>query len=137
VWLIISQIAGFVKYSEQAYRFEKLRAQIKKLENHKSMTKGLIKEFRTYLGEKFPDLEMEFFKNFQNDTTDTRFILAYPELKSSKTMIRLVDKINELTDSTNDRLSYIEDSCYKIRYYDSSKWELFKPAIPSDLEQYL
>jgi len=137
IWFISSTIQGFMLYSEQAYRLENLKSSMKKLINHKVKTDGLLTEFKTYLAEKFPDMEMKFFKDFLEDKSDMRVMLAYPEFKSHKTIIKLVDKINELTNETYSKLANIEDNCAIIRYNRDSKWQLFQPKIPTEIKEIL
>ena len=135
IWLFTSQINGCVEHSYQTRRFEQLRAKLKKLENHKAMTKGLVGEFKKYLGEKYPNMEMEFFK--KSIDNESQIILAYPELQSHKTLTKLVDTINRLTNETNIKLGNIEEYCADIRFERENKWHIIKPQIPADILPHL
>tara|TARA_R110000851_G_scaffold47424_2_gene115167 strand:- start:16165 stop:16689 length:525 start_codon:yes stop_codon:yes gene_type:complete len=137
IWFIVSSIQGFMLYSEQIREFEYLKASMKNLANHRVKTDGLLKEFKYYLAEKFPDMEMKFFKDFLEDKSDMRVMLAYPEFKSHKTIIKLVDKINELTNETHSKLRDIEHKCASIRVNDVSKWSFVKPTIPTEIKEIL
>jgi len=137
VWFISSTIQGFMLYSEQVRRFENLRASIKQLAQHREMTKDLLKEFKLYLVEKFPELEMKFFQNFKDSESDMRVILAYPEFKTHKTITQMVDKINNLTKETYTQLYRIENDCASIRYNKASKWQLFQPKVPEVIQELL
>ena len=66
-----------------------------------------------------------------------RVMLAYPEFKSHKTIIKLVDKINELTNETHSKLRDIEHKCASIRVNDVSKWSFVKPTIPTEIKEIL
>jgi hypothetical protein len=133
VWLISSLISNFVYYSEQTNRFEQLHSSLNNLSRYKANHLKLIEDFKTYLGEKYPELEKELFKNIFSNSSDTNILLKYPEIKSSKTLMKLVDKINSEVSYLNSLQNEIEYSCAKIRYYKNSKWEFIKPAIPEKL----
>jgi len=136
VWFFCSFISSLVHYSNQSRRFEDLRSSINKLKNNKQKQTDLLVEFKLYLGDKFPNLENKIFNDITNNS-NIKILLKYPEIKSEKVLMKLVDKINDLAGDVYKSLNYIEDDCAWIRYYNKSKWEYFKASIPENLKEYI
>jgi len=135
VWFISSLISNFTYYSSQMYRFEQLHSSLNNLSRYKAVQLKMIEEFKNYLGEKYPELEKELFKDISDNSSDIHIVLKYPEIQSSKTLLKLTDNINEQVQKTYSLQSDIEHSCACIRYYKSSKWEYIKPAIPEKIQK--
>lgn len=133
VWFISALISNFTYYSSQMYRFEQLHSALNNLSRYKAVQLKMIEEFKNYLGEKYPELEKELFKDISDNSSDIHIVLKYPEIQSSKTLLKLTDNINEQVQKTYTLQSEIEHSCANIRYYKNSKWEIIKPNIPEKL----
>lgn len=132
MWLIISTINSLVYYGNQQRRFENLRCNINKKFIYIDKQKSLMAEFKLYLGEKYPELEEKIFKDISSSSV--KIVLKYPEIKSEKVLIKLVNKINILADSVYGMMDRIENDCSNVRYYNNGKWEYFKAKIPVELK---
>ena len=133
VWVMSALINNFALYNNQLNRFEVLRAEIKQVVIYKNMQTELLKEFKNYLGEKYPELEKGIFDSITGEQSDVRVILKYPEIKSSKTLTKLTIEINNLAQKVYDQQVEIENKCARIRYFAKGKWEIIKPEIPADI----
>lgn len=133
-WFIGSVIGTFASYSEQLRRFEDLHCSINNLSKYKLHQTNLLSEFKLYLGEKFPDLEKELFNNISDNSSDIQIVLKYPEIQSSKTLLKLTEDINVLVQKVYSLESGIETQCARIRYHKNGKWEYIVPQIPEKLK---
>lgn len=136
VWTLVTIITTFATYSSQLDRFEKLRSIIQDRNSYDEMQKSLLIEFKLYLGQKFPELEERILKTF-NMGGDVNLIMNYPEIKSTKALITLVEKINRCKNELYSYERKIHEKSATIRYYSNGKWEYIKPTIPSDLIPYV
>lgn len=134
-YLIVTFISDLAYYSSQLLRFEDVRKCLKKIDVYKKKQKELLAEFKLYLGEKYPDLEKQIFDNINKTESELHVVLKYPELKASKTLLKLADKINNLASKVYSIMDEIESICKWIRYYKDGKWEIIKPAIPEDIKK--
>lgn len=134
IWLFSSFITTFINYTDQLHRFEYFRSAIKKIEIQVEMKEQLLRDFKMYLGDKFPELEKQYFNNITSKLDNT-IILKFPELQSSDTMMELVNHINNITHGVTSMYRDLEDSAAQIRYYKTGKWEYFTPSIPSDISK--
>ena len=134
LYLIITFISDLSYYSTQLLRFEDVRKYLKKIEVYKKKQKELLAEFKNYLGDKYPELEKQIFDNINKSESEMHIVLKYPEIQSSKTLMKLTKNINELADDVYDLYDKIENECKWIRYYKDGKWEIIKPAIPEDIK---
>lgn len=134
VWLFIATINNLTIYSNQLLRFEEVINYLNSINIYKKKQEELLIEFKKYLGEKYPELEERIFSDINKTGDKMKIILEYPELKSSKTFLKLADKINNLADSVYRLMLKLEDICELIRYYKNGKWEFIKPQIPKDIK---
>lgn len=132
LWLFVSFLSSLEYYSNQQERFENLKANLNIVNLNKERQSNLLQEFKFYLGEKYPDLEEKIFSSISSN--NVKILLKYPEIKSEKTLIELVKKINKLSKDVYVALENIEETCAQIRYYNNSKWEYIKCPIPEDLK---
>lgn len=137
VWFIISTIACLSNYSMQLHRFEMLHSKLNNLKRFKGIQIELIKEFKFYLGEKFPELEKELHKNISSNSSDISIILKYPEIKSSDVLVKLTKEIGESIKNVYEHEKDIEYDCAQIRYHKNGKWEIVKPSIPENIKKYV
>jgi hypothetical protein len=115
--------------------FEELQADLNKVKIYKTMQSELLAECKDHLIHKYPEFEKEIFKSLLKscEGKEINIVLKYPKLKSSKTLITSIKRINHLAEDLYDLQTEIEDKCSNIRYYKNSKWEIFKPSIPTNL----
>jgi len=137
VWLFASFVNNLVCYTEQLDRLENIRAQLKNLLIYKDQQDTLIAEFRIYLADKYPDIEKEIFKLITDAKSDVQMILKYPEIKSSKTLLKLVDQIDELAKKVYTNKISLEYDFAKIRFYNNNKWFYLRPQTPEDISKLL
>lgn len=134
IYLIVAFIHDLVYYSNQLQRFELIRNYLKSINIFREKQKELLVDFKQYLGKEYPELEKQIFANINDSKSDIHVVLKYPELKSSKTLMKLADKINQLANKVYSLKAKMEDVCEDIRYYKNGKWEIIKPNIPSDID---
>lgn len=137
VWLIASSINCLSSFSSQLHRFEKLHSKLNNLKRYKGIQLELVKEFKFYLGEKFPDLEKELYKNITSNLSDINIVLKYPEIKSSDVLVKLTKEISESIRTVYELEKRIEEDCADIRYYKNGKWEIVKPSIPENIKKFV
>jgi hypothetical protein len=141
IWLIGSTINSLCSYSGQLKRFENLKSSLKKINVLEEKSTRLMEEFKSYLGNIYPELEKEIFSNISgsNDLKSSDklkiIVTKYPEIKSSKVLLKLAKRIESLLKDIYDLKIYIEEQCSDIRYYASGKWELIKPKVPADIRE--
>jgi hypothetical protein len=134
LWFLASVINTFATYSCQLERFEKLQCSLNNLSKYKLHQANLLTEFKLYLGEKYPELEKELFKNISDNSSEVNIVLKYPEIQSSKTLLKLTEDINVLVQKVYSLETEIEEQCARIRYYKNGKWEYIVPKIPEKLQ---
>ena len=138
VWLLAAIVMAFNYYVCQQERYEKLRAEIKKLKILEIKSEQLIKEFKTYLGKNYKKYEKSIFEGIServNSAKKLQLLLEnYPELKTSESFSELARRMTHVLDKFYKTKLNIEDECAEIRYYSKSKWEIFRnKKIPQDL----
>ena len=126
---------GVIQYSfryKQLNDIEKIYEFQNKKVIYEKMAETQLIEFKRYLGEKYPDLERKIFDNLSLTNIDI-YLVQYPQIKSSETLIKLTDLINEKTSKVYEcDLKIIE---YKknvsLRIKDSKAW-----CIPGVVAEY-
>ena len=83
IWLFASLMNNFAYYHYQIVRFEDIRATHRKVKIYEEKRDKLLDEFKTYLSEKYTDIEKEIFQKITDSRSDTQIVLNYPEIKSS------------------------------------------------------
>lgn len=136
VWLISSLISSFSYYNNQLRRFENLRSRLRNLVSYNILQTDLIAELKNYLSVMYPDIEKSVFKDItgSNVNKDFSIVMNYPEIKSEKSLSKLVDGIVSAKTNVYNLQHAIENDCASIRYYRLSKWEYIKPEVPADLK---
>jgi len=137
VWLFASFVNNLVCYTEQLSRLEDIRAQLKNLDIYKNRQDTLIAEFKIYLADKYPEFEKDIFKLITDAKSDVNVIFKYPEIKSSKTLLKLVNEINELATKVYDKKVNLEYDYAKVRFYNANKWFFLKSSTPQDIAKLL
>jgi len=130
VWLFVSFLNNLVCYTSQIEKFEDIRGSLKKLDITKEKQTHLMSEFKLYLADKYPELEKEIFHLITESKSDIHVILNYPELKSSETLLSLVDQINKLANEVYSYKYSLESEYSKVRFYNLNMWFYLKPQIP-------
>lgn len=120
VWLFASGINNLVCYTQQIERFENLRALLKNLELSKLREIDLTTKFKMYLATTYPDLEKEIFKDITDPKSEINIIMSYPEIKSSETLLELVNRIDNLSTIVFAQEKNIQSECAKVRFFNNN-----------------
>lgn len=103
----------------------------KKIQMHKNQE--LLDEFKLYLSDMYPKLEKEIIKSMKPGNVNA-YMIKYPELKSSKTICKLVDLIN----SNKSRIYEYETSItsfvrnIQVRVYTAKVWVVVTRKMKND-----
>jgi hypothetical protein len=94
----------------------------------------LTGEFVSYLANTYPDLERDIFSSISPEEL-TVYMVKYPEIKSSETLIALVGQINSLQTDYYDTQIEIEEALAKIRFRKVNPWiiNLFISTPPDEV----
>lgn len=82
----------------------------------------LIPQFKSLLAEEYPAYEAKIFGEINNTTAAVNFLGRYPEIKASKTIIKLVDQIRELRDTIYAQAIHRQDLQQQIRSRSRNPW---------------
>jgi len=133
---VISLFINFSNYSKQISSFEKARNVKKQIDILQTRYDDLYKSFTMHLSEEYPALEKEIFKELSlGSATPSLYILAtkYPELKSSVTLMKLVDETKLIADDMYNKKLEAQGIYEKIRFRSNNPWILMKKTIPEDI----
>ena len=95
IGFIIVIIAQIVSCYSQVQDIENIEKEKNNKVIYQSRADDLLGEFKTYLADMYPDIEKEIFKTMKPEKI-TAYMVKYPELKSSETICKLVNLINEI-----------------------------------------
>ena len=139
VFFVVATILVFVFISIQyAYSANQLNdiEKIYELQGKKGiyekMAENQLIEFKKYLGEKYPDLEQKIFDNISPTNIDI-YLVQYPQIKSSETLIKLTSLIDEKTSKAYECDLKIEEykKSISLRIKVSKAW-----CIPGVVVEY-
>ena len=117
-------------YIDQRRDFE----EFKKVENveiiYKKKAEVLTESFTAHLSGAYPDFEKGIFEEIKPNNVSV-YLVKYPELKSSQTLMLLVEKINKLQDDIYDQQINKEKILKRIRFRTKNiwHWTYFIPDI--------
>lgn len=98
----------------------------------------LLDEFKLYLADMYPKIEKEILKSMKPGNVSA-YMIKYPELKSSKTICKLVDLINanisKIYDYETGITSYVR--CIKNRIYTAQVWVIATSKMKRDSAELL
>jgi len=128
VFLIIFLLVSFASifatvdyYVSQRKDFEEL----KKVENveiiYKKKAVVLTESFTAHLSGAYPDFEKGIFEEIKPNNVSV-YLVKYPELKSSQTLMLLVEKINKLQDDRYDQQINKEKILKRLRFRTKNIW---------------
>jgi len=137
VWMIASFFNNLSKYNVMLEKFEDVRASLKNLDITIEKRNVLLSEFKLYLADKYPEHEKEIFKLITETNTDVHVILKYPEIKSSETIMELVQLIEQSNREVYDYKYSLERDYAKIRFYKNNLWYYLRPTVPLDIVKHL
>jgi len=134
IFLVFIFAANSHSYYCQLDDFESLKMyqRIEKVYEEKAIS--LTTQFASYLAEAYPQHEKEIFKSI-NPGTVSLFMVKYPELQASKTLLSLVGQISALqTDRYSQRVEF-EKTLKEVRFRPKSPFVIswLIPTLPPDL----
>ena len=131
--LIVSVIIGIffavmlvintgINYGDQIESFEMLEEQQNVIGLYESKSQHISNQFVKYLTA-YPEFEAGIYDKISPENIDI-YMVKYPELKSSETVIALVDNIHVLQTEVYDAKIKIEKIKRDIRYRQVSAWNV-------------
>jgi hypothetical protein len=136
IFFIIGLSENLGTYTKQIERFETIRMYQCNISLYESRCKALTEEFRINLGNKYPELEKQIFKDITTQPNKNQLLALfniYPQIKSSTTLIILSRKVQEFTDIIYKEKIKSQTMAQKIRFKNESPWQIIKPTIPEDI----
>jgi hypothetical protein len=125
-FLFILVIAALFSYSNQLGDLEDLK-KIKANELiYQSRAEVLTKKFASYLAEAYPKHEREIFSKISPEKVSL-YLVKYPELRASQTMITLVEQIGKLQDGYYEQRLKEQEILRNMRFRRVNPW--FIPSI--------
>ena len=95
MFFVIGTITQGCNWYCQANDIEEIEQQKQDQKIYKTRNDELLGEFKLYLAEMYPEIEKGIFSTI-TPTNVTAFMIKYPEMKSSETITKLVNLINNL-----------------------------------------
>jgi len=97
---------------------------------YQERAESLTKSFSEYLSNQYPKYEKSIFEKIKPSNIDL-YLVKYPEIKSSETIIALVKQIRELQDEVYKQSVLKEETLKNMRYRTKNPWILnsFIPEI--------
>lgn len=125
VFAVIFFIASFlvtgIEYGAQLSDMENLK-KFDRLETiYQQKANELTKQFSKYLYEMYPKYERDIFQKITPEKVDI-YLVKYPELQASKTIVALTERINQLqTDRYQQRIAK-EQTLKDMRFRARNPW---------------
>lgn len=117
-------------HSEFINLSEKIKTKKKEIELADAKYKELSAYFEKYLGNDFPAFEKEMLTAIsQKPEKLMAFFQTFPELQSSFTLNKLIEKIDVLVNNVYDKKSSLENKYEELRMIYNCPWLLIKPKI--------
>ena len=124
--IIITNICGYIN---QLYDIESYSATQKKITLYEEKTKLLTIKFSQILEKEYPEHEKNLFESMTPDNIDV-LLVSYPEIKSSKTSIELVNQLlnlnNEIYQQKESLIELNKDIDFRSRNKLFIQWVIPK-----------
>lgn len=132
--LVVSFIATFCFYSGQVSDIENIQKyeQLEMIYDQKA--KSLTAEFAKYLAETYPNFEKDIFKQISPEKVSL-YVVKYPDLQSSKTLMTLVEQINQLQSDKYQQQINKAVVLKDMRFAVKNPW-IYNSLIPRIPEKY-
>ena len=132
--IVAAFIASGMAWTVQLSDFENVK-KFRKIEAiYQTKAEMLTTEFVKHLAETYPEHEKEIYDKISPDNVYLYFV-KYPELRSSETIVALVDRINKLQSDVYEQQIKAEETLQKIRFRPKNPW-LLRFMIPREEEMY-
>lgn len=135
VFTMISVFVNFANYGKQIESFEKAREIHQRIDILQERYWELYAVFNKHLAQEYPEIEKEIFSQISPEKApNLKFILInYPQIKSSSTLMKLVDETKMIANSMYDERINAQALYTEIRYRKESPWIYLKKSIPEDI----
>ena len=133
ILLVSGTVFNLNTYSEQIGKSVELDKINSFEQTHQVRSDNLTKEFAHYLAGVYPDHEKDIFSKIEPGKLDV-YLVKYPELQASKTIVELVQQVRSLQDDIYkqrlERAQTIRDMRYNVRSPWVLQWMMPNVAIP-------
>ncbi|TSC52285.1 MAG: hypothetical protein LiPW41_496 [Parcubacteria group bacterium LiPW_41] len=119
--LIISIPKTLNGYSDQIENKENYTRLVQVENVFQKRAETLTKEFSNYLGDAYPKHERSIFDKMKPESINL-YLVKYPEIQASKTVMALVDNIKGLRDSVYSKQIARADLLKDMRYRAKNPW---------------
>lgn len=119
--VFIGMINSLVTHSDQVGYGVELDKIAQFEETYQARADNLTKQFASYLVETYPQYEKEIFHNIAPGNLDI-YLVKYPELQASKTIMALVDQERSLRDDIYKQQLARAEVLRNMRYNTLSPW---------------
>jgi hypothetical protein len=114
-------MVGLLAHSLQVYAGEEV-AKIEQFENiYKNRAENLTKQFAHYLAELYPEQEKNIFEKISPKDLDV-YLVKYPNLRSSETIVALVKQIRSLEDDYYGQKILKAERLKEMRFRTKNPW---------------
>lgn len=132
---VIMLIVSLVNNSHQRYDQEDLTKVSQFQEIYKKRTDNLTGQFVHYLAQIYPEYEKNIFEKITPNDLDI-YLVKYPDLKASETIIQLVKQIRDLNDDIYQqelrRAEILRDMRFRTRNPWILQWLMPNTPIPTE-----
>jgi len=126
--IFVGFIVSGISWAIQTNDFEDMK-KFQELERvYQSKAEILMNDFAGYLSEQYPEHERGIYDSISPDEVNV-YLIVYPRLKSSDTLMVLVEQINQLQTDVYQQRIETEQLRKKIRFCSRNPW-LFGFMIP-------
>src|SRR3989339_644424 len=133
IFLVLGTIFNLSTYSEQIEKGVELEKVSSFEQTYQVRSDNLAKEFTYYLAGVYPNHEKDIFSKIEPGKLDV-YLVKYPELQASKTIVELVQQVRSLQDDIYkqrlERAQTIRDMRYNVRSPWVLQWMMPNVAIP-------
>ena len=130
--IIVIIMVNFGEYSTHLANEEKLIEYNRVEQIYVDREKKLSAEFSLMLLQAYPEHEKEIFEAISISSLDI-YLVKYPEIRASETMVHLAGQIRELNDEVYKIQLYREDTERRMRFRQKNPW-IFHQFIPKIVE---
>lgn len=128
--VIIGFLVSSIEWAEQISDFEDVKKFQKVEAIYQSKAEVLTAEFAKHLAETYPEHEKNIYDKISPDKVSMYFA-KYPELRTSDTLVALVEHINKLQSDVYDQQIKAEQMLKNIRFRLRNPW-FYTFMIPSE-----
>lgn len=132
IFLLISIITTMVNYSDQIRDVEELKKLNKYEQIYSLKSEVLAEKFANYLSEIYPQHEKDIYNKITPQEIDL-YLVKYPELKASETIILLIEQIRTLQDDYYTQVLKKAEVIKTMLFRQKNPW-IYYFLIPKYLE---